>query len=100
MEFLYLKIHLSRLPHEFSKGLIDFLSQKISYDSMIIDTVINGFSTNEVKIYLHICDHSIITFGIRGLCLVFLNTSHVDNLDKFRKTVVDKVKLDISILNK
>ena len=64
---------------------------------MMIDPVINGFSPNEVKIHFHICDHSIIAFGIRGLCLGFPNTSYVDDVDRFRKTVVDEVKFDINI---
>ena len=63
----------------------------------MIDPVINGFSTNEVKNHLHIRDHSMVTFGIMGLCLVFSNTSHIDSLDRFRKSVVDKVKFDIRI---
>ena len=67
---------------------------------MMIDKVINGFSTNEVISIFHICDHSIITFGKRYLCLDSSNTSNVDSLDRFRKSVVDKVKLDISILKK
>ena len=53
---------------------------------MMIDPVIIGFSTNKVKIHLHIRDHSIINFGIRGLCLEFSNTSHVESLDRFRKS--------------
>ena len=59
---------------------------------MMIDTVVNGFSTNEVKINLHICDHSIITIGIIGLCLDFSKISHVDSLYRFRKTVIYEVK--------
>ena len=61
---------------------------------MKIDPVINGFSINEVKVHLHICDHSIVTFGIRVLCLGFSNTSNVDNLYRFRTSVADKVKID------
>ena len=64
---------------------------------MIIDPVINVFSHNEVKINLHICYHSIVNFGKRGLCLAFSNTSHVDSLYRFRKSVVGKVKFDIHI---
>ena len=60
-----------------------------------MDPVINGFSPNEVKIHFHICDHSIVTFGIRELCLVFSNTSHIETLDRFRKPVVDKAKTDL-----
>ena len=58
---------------------------------MMIDTVINGFSLNKVRSHFHICDFSIVTFGIRGLCLGFSNTYHVDGLDRIRKSVVDKV---------
>ena len=76
----------SPLPQAVSKVLIDIFSQKVSYASMMIDPVIIGFSTNKVKIHLHIRDHSIINFGIRGLCLEFSNTSHVDSLDRFRKS--------------
>ena len=65
---------------------------------MMIDPVINGFISNEVKSHFHIFDHSIITFGIKGFCLGFSNTSNVDSLDTFIKTVVDKVKLDIIYL--
>ena len=67
---------------------------------MMIDLIINVFSTNEVRIHLHISDHLIRTFGKIELCLGFSNTSCVDSLDRFRKSVVDKVKLDISILMK
>ena len=34
------------------------------------------------------------------LFLWFSNTSHTDSLDRFRKSVVEKVKLDINILRK
>ena len=64
---------------------------------MIIDPFINGFTPNEVKINLHICNPSIITFGIMGFCLGFSNTTHVDSLDRFRKPVLDKVKTDVYI---
>ena len=47
---------------------------------------------------MHICDHSIVTFGTSKKCLGFSNTSHVESLDKFRRSVVDKVKTDICIL--
>ena len=62
---------------------------------MVIDPDIRGFSPDKVKIHLHTFDHSSITFGIILLCLGSSNTSHVDSLDRFRKTVVDKVKFDI-----
>ena len=76
------------------------LSQKVSNDSKIIDPVINVFSPNDVPIHLHICDQSIVTFGIREIYIGFSNTSHVDSLDRFRRSVVDKVKLYICILQK
>ena len=59
--------------------------------------VINGFSPNDVKFHLEICDHSIVTSSIIGLCLGFSNTSDVDSLDMFRKLVFDQVKLDMRI---
>ena len=58
----YSRSHLSRLPQLVSKETMNSLSQKVSYAYMIIDTVIDGFSPNEVKIHLHICSHSIINF--------------------------------------
>ena len=59
----------------------------------MIDPVINGIRLNEVKINLHIYDHSNINFGIIGLCLGSSNTSRVESLDRFGKTVVDQVKI-------
>ena len=56
---------------------------------MNIDSVIIGFSPNEERIQFHICDQSIIL--LRKMCLVFLNTSHVDSLDIFSKEVINKV---------
>ena len=67
---------------------------------MIIDPVINGFSSNDVLSHFCICDHSINTFGIRDKCLGFSNTLHVDSLDCFRGSIVDDVKIDICILKK
>ena len=40
-------------------------------------------------------DHSITNFGIIELCLVFSKNPRVDSLDRFIKSVVDKVKLDM-----
>ena len=65
-----------------------------------MDPVVNGFSPNDVSSHLHICDHSIVTFGIRGRCLGFSNTSRVDSLDRFRRTVVEKVKTYICLKKK
>ena len=77
--------------------MIYCLSEKVSNASKIIDTVINGFIPNDESSNLHICDHSIVTFGIREKKLGFSNTSHVDSLDRFRRSVVDKVKSDVCI---
>ena len=71
--------------------------QKFSYASIKIDPVVNGFSSNEVKIHFHICYYSIIPFGIRGFCSGHYNTSHVNSLDRFIKSVVDKVKIDVCV---
>ena len=57
---------------------------------------INGFNPNEESSHFHICDHLIVAFGIRKK-LGFSNTSHVDSLDRFRRSVVDQVKTDICI---
>ena len=73
--------------------LIYCLSQNFIYASKIFNPVINGFSPNYESSHLHSCDHSIVTFGIKKLGLS--NTSHVDILDRFRRTVVDRVKIDI-----
>ena len=94
----YSIIHFSRLPQTFSKGLINRLSQKFIYASMMIDPVINVFSHNLAKIHLQICDHSIITLGKRVFCLGFSNTYHVYILDVFRTSVSYKVKFFRSIL--
>ena len=66
MKISYSISHFSWLPQVVYKGIINCLSQKVSYDSMMIDTGIDVFSPNEVKMHFHICDKSIITFGIRG----------------------------------
>ena len=67
---------------------------------MMIDPVIDGFSPNEVRRHLQICDNSIITFGQIGLCLGFSNPSCVNSLDRFIKSVVEKVELEINNLMK
>ena len=66
---------------------------------MLIDPVITGFGTNEVRSHLQICDKSIINFGNKFF-LGFSNTYHIDSLDRTRKSVVDKFKFDIIILKK
>ena len=97
MDFSYLISHFSRLSQAVCKGLIKYLSRKVSYDSMVINPFINGCSPNEVKTHLHICDHSIIPFGIKGFCLVFSNTSYDDSLYSFRTTVLYQVEFDLII---
>ena len=74
------------------------MSQKVSNASKRIDPVNIGFSPNDVSSNLHICDHWIVTFGIIEKIIGFSNTSHVDSLDRFGISVVDKVKTDICIL--
>ena len=54
----------------------------------------------DLKIHLHICYYSIVNFGIGGLYLGFSKNSHVDSLDRFRISVVDKVKTDVCIYKK
>ena len=76
------------------------MSQKVSYNSKIIDPVIYECIPNDESIHLHILDHSIVTFGIRENFIGLFNTSHVDSLDRFRRSVVDKVKSDICNLQK
>ena len=65
LNYSYSRIHFSRLPQAVSKKLIYRLSRKLSYASKIIDPVINVFIPNDVSSNFHICDHSIVTFGIR-----------------------------------
>ena len=55
--FLYSRSHFSGLPQAFLKGLINHLSQKVSYASMVIDTVINVLIPNEERSRFHICDN-------------------------------------------
>ena len=73
------------------------MSQKVIYASKTIDSVINGFIPHELRINLHICDQPIVKFGIRGLCLGFSSTFHIDSLYRFRRPVVDKVKTEVWI---
>ena len=51
-------------PQADSKGLTNCLYHNVSYTSIMMDRVINIFSTNEVRSHFHIYDDSIITFGI------------------------------------
>ena len=96
MDISYSRSQFSWLPQAVSKGLINHSSQKVTYVSMMIDPVINGFSPNEIKIYLHICNTALSLFFIRGLWLRFSNTSHFDSLDMFIKTVFDWIKFDMT----
>ena len=98
LNYSYSRSHFSWLPRVVSKKLIYSLSLKVSCASKIIDPVINGFSPNELTSHFHIYDHSIFSFGIGWLFLVFSNTSHVDSLDRFIKLVVYKVKREKCIL--
>ena len=76
--------NFSRLPHLFAKN-------KFIVCLKIIDPVLNVFSPNYVSSYFHIYDHSIVTFGIREECIGFSKTSRVDSLDRFIRSVVNKV---------
>ena len=97
LNYSYSRSQFSWLPQAVAEETINFFSQKVSYASIKIDPVINLFSLNEVKTHFHICYHSIITFGIILLCLGFSNTSYVDSLYRSRKSVVDKVKIDVFV---
>ena len=100
LNLFYSRSHSSWSTQSFSKGLINNLYQKVSYTSTTIDTVINGFIPNELKSHLHICFHSIFTFGKIIFYSGFSNTYNIDSLDRSRKLVVDTVKFDISIFKK
>ena len=76
------------------------MSRKTSNASNITDPVINWFSSSYVSSNLHICDHSIVTFGIIVKCVGFSNASCVDCLHRFRISVLDKVKRERFILQK
>ena len=57
--------------HKHFLKIINRLSNKVSYVYRIIDPVIDGFSPNDESNHFHICDHSIVTFGIREKCIGF-----------------------------
>ena len=97
LDFSYSISDFIWLPQKVSKGLINHLSQKVSYTSMMIYLFVNVFSPNELIGNFKICDNSIINFETIGLWFGFSNTSHVVCADRFRKAVVNKVKIDISI---
>ena len=93
LNYSYSRSHFSRLPQVVAQKLINRLSHKVSYASKIIDIIINGFIPHEVIIHLYICYHSIVLFLFLGIS----NTYRVDSLDRFRKSVVDKVKTEVYI---
>ena len=64
LNYSYSRSHFVKLPQEVSKKIIYRLSHKASYASKIIYPVVDGFSPNEVRINLPVCDYSIVTFGI------------------------------------
>ena len=76
------------------------MSQKVSYASKRIDPILNGFSPNDVSSHLHIFDHSIVTFVMKERCLGFIKTYRVDILDRFTRSVVDKIETYICISKK
>ena len=73
------------------------MSQKSIYCSKRIEPIIIELSPNEVRSNFHICDHSIVTFFNKRIIFRVSNTYHVDSLECFRKSVVDKVKTDVCI---
>ena len=97
LNFSHSRSHFSCLPQAVSKVLINVLSPNFTYAYIMIDPVNNLFCLNKVRIYFQICDLSMFYFWKICLCLRFSNTSNVDSLDRFRKLVVDKVKLDLII---
>ena len=62
-----------------------YLLTYISYHTYNPSNILTDSNIN-----LHICDHSIITFGEIGFCLGFSKTSHVGSLYRFRKVFVEK----------
>ena len=68
LSYSYSRSHFGRLPQAVDKKPINFLSQKVSYVSNIIDPVINRFSPHGLSSHLHIYDHSIVIFGMREKC--------------------------------
>ena len=64
-----------------------------------MDQVISRFIPNEKIDHLYICNHSIITFGGGGFFMGFLDTNHVDSLDRFRKFLIEEVINVIETLN-
>ena len=92
LNYSYLGSHFIRLPKAVAKTFINYFSQKNSYASKIIDPVIDEFIPNDESSDFHIFDHSIVTFGIKEIFIGLSNTCHVAILDRFRRSVVDKVK--------
>ena len=74
LNYSFSRIHFSRIPQEADNFLTNRLYHTVSYTPTNIYPVINEFSPNEVKRHLHICDQSIVTFGIRGFCFSVSNT--------------------------
>ena len=64
LNYSYSRSHFSWLTQAVAKELINQLSRKNRYAYMKIDTGINEFSSNELKSYLYIWDHSIVNFVI------------------------------------
>ena len=85
--FSYSIRYFSFLPQTVSKIVINSFSQKVKCSYIVISPVISVFSTNEEINHLHICDHTIITFGKIVFCLGFSNTYHVDSLNSFSRLV-------------
>ena len=100
LNYSYSRTQFSRLPQAVTKNKIYLLFQKVSYASKIIDPVIIGFIPNDVSNHLHIFDNLIVKFGIREKYIGLSKIYNVDSLDRFRISIVDKVKTDICNLQK
>ena len=100
LQLSYSRRHVSWLPQVIYKRIINSLSQKVIYVSMMIDQVISEFSPNKGISYLNICDNSIINVWKQCFYLGFSNTSNAESLYGFRKVVIEKVHNDIENLKK
>ena len=75
LDYSHSRSHFCWFLQTVAKELINFLSQKISYNYIKIDQVINVFSPNEVRSHFHICDHSIVSFWYKRIIFRVLKHS-------------------------
>ena len=85
LNYSYSRSHFSWLPQAVAKILFFTCLRNVSYNFKLVDPVINEFIPHDVRSHLQIFYYSIITFGIRGLCLGFPETSYVNRLRRFGK---------------